>query len=87
MTCQNSILEPDTRIFICPGEGEDDSQSKDTGVYVLPDTESSGDSELLAVVQEILERTRLIEAKTDWIIRKMMAEKDPSSWKKRYRKY
>ena len=85
MTCQNATLEPDTRIFICPGE--DESPSKDTGVYVLPEKESSGDSELLAVVQEILERTRLIEAKTDWIIRKMMAENEPSSRKKRYRKY
>ena len=83
MTCQNTILDPDTRIFICPGE--DESQSKDTGVYVLPEKESSEDSELLAVVQEILERTRLIEAKTDWIIRKMMAE-ELSSRKKRYRK-
>ncbi len=85
MTCQNATLEPDTRIFICPGE--DESQSKDTGVYVLPERESNGDSELLAAIQELLERTRLIEAKTDWIVRKMMVEKKPQSKKKRYRRY
>ena len=85
MTYQNAILDPDTRIFICPGE--DESKSKDTGVYVIPEKESSGDSELLAVVQEILQITRLMEAKTDFIFRKLMVEKEPSSRKKRYRRY
>ena len=86
MTYQNTMLDPDTRIFICPGE-EEAPKSEDTGVYVLPERESNGDSELLEAVQELLERTRLIEAKTDWIVRKMMVEKKPQSRKKRYRRY
>ena len=85
MTYQSTILDPDTRIFICPGE-DAPPPSKDTGVYLLPESESSEDEEIMAVVQEILERTRLIEAKTDWIVRKMMVEKRPRSRKKRYRR-
>ncbi len=85
MAYTNTILDPDTRIYLCPGE--DEPSNEDTGVYVLPERSKGGENEgLVTAVQELLERTRLIDAKTDWIVRNMYAKKSRSR-KKRYRRY
>ena len=93
MTIQAAIMDPDTRIYICPTEEEESKTGfhrKETEIYCLPETDSSeglgANAELLDAIKELVERTRRIEAYTSKMYRTLL-EKSGRSRRKKYRRY
>ena len=93
MTMVAPILEPDTRIYICPTdeeEGQTRFRGKETEIYCLPERDSSEDltsnAELMEAIKELVERTRRIEAYTSKMYRTLL-EKSGRSKRKKYRRY